>query len=139
MTYEVNTANAISETLDGESIIINLKSGMYFSLNASGSIVWDGIVAKQSPEAIVEAVASRYDAAHDVVESSVKSMIESLKQHELIVETTNDASAPLAPFSGQKQAFIPPSLETYDDMREMLLADPIHDVADVGWPKLRQE
>jgi hypothetical protein len=32
-------------------------------------------------------------------------------------------------------AFQPPTLESYNDMQDLLLLDPIHDVDDMGWPQ----
>ena len=34
-TYSINASRAISENLDGETIIINLETGSYYSLNHS--------------------------------------------------------------------------------------------------------
>ena len=47
MTYEINSQNAIDETLDGETIIINLKAGNYYSLNPSGTAIWTAIKNKE--------------------------------------------------------------------------------------------
>ncbi len=44
-TYTINTQKAISETLDGETIIINLETGCYYSMNPSGTTIWDAIIA----------------------------------------------------------------------------------------------
>ncbi len=33
--------------------------------------------------------------------------------------------------------YAPPALETYTDMQELLLLDPIHDVDETGWPAAR--
>ena len=43
-TYKVNTGKIISETLDGETIIINLETGCYYSMNPAGSQVWNAII-----------------------------------------------------------------------------------------------
>jgi hypothetical protein len=34
----------------------------------------------------------------------------------------------------ERPPFTPPVLEVFADMRDLLLLDPIHDVAEVGWP-----
>jgi len=31
-------------------------------------------------------------------------------------------------------AFAPPELHTFNDMNDLLLIDPIHEVAETGWP-----
>ncbi len=45
----------------------------------------------------------------------------------------------LAPISaGDRPAFEAPVLESYSDMQDLLLLDPIHDVDDAGWPVANQ-
>ena len=36
--------------------------------------------------------------------------------------------------SGTRQPYSPPVLNSYTDMEELLLLDPIHDVDQAGWP-----
>ena len=40
MTYRVNSPHVISETVGGETIIVNLASGHYFSLQGTAVEVW---------------------------------------------------------------------------------------------------
>jgi hypothetical protein len=37
--------------------------------------------------------------------------------------------------TGQSRQFVPPVLERYDDMEDLLLLDPVHDVDAQGWPQ----
>ncbi len=116
-TYAINQSKAISEVLEGETIIIHLETGCYYSLNHDGSIIWEAVLSKKnlitnSPETI--------------------SFIESLIIENLIQETA-PSSESLA------LANLNPKIDKYTDMQEMLLADPIHDVDDAGWPNLKKE
>jgi hypothetical protein len=120
MNYEVNTQNAISETLDGETIIINLKSGNYYSMNKAGTAVWDAILARHSINPSSE---------------NMSKFINFLLQEDLILKSTETASS--SAFDDKE--FVNPKIEKYEEMREMLLADPIHDVAEAGWPKLKDD
>ena len=43
------------------------------------------------------------------------------------------------PESNAPMAFVAPAIEEFDDMRNLLLLDPIHDVAEVGWPARRED
>jgi hypothetical protein len=42
------------------------------------------------------------------------------------------APAPAAPAAGA--VFAPPRLEVFDDLQDLFLVDPIHDVDEAGWP-----
>ena len=115
-SYAINRSRSISETLDGETIIIDLETGSYYSMNPAGTAVWEAIAANTSI---------------DTAEPSVTAFLETLTREGLIAETNEPNSS--APFS------VPgtPTVEKYSDMEEMLLADPIHDVDTAGWPKMK--
>jgi hypothetical protein len=125
-TYTINVAKAISETLDSETIIINLEKGTYYSMNNAGTGVWNAIMAK-SPISI--------DAP------GVADFINQLVMDELIQEINSpDVSAiSSTPDTSTYHTTEIPTLERYTDMQEMLLADPIHDVDTAGWPKLKSD
>ncbi len=120
MNYEINTQNAISETLDGETIIINLKSGNYYSMNKSGTAIWNSIIEHKSI---------------NLGNEKISNFINFLLMEDLITPSIN----PSTPSPLEEKEFTDPKIEKYEEMREMLLADPIHDVAEVGWPKLKED
>jgi len=115
-TYCINSQKALSETLDGETIIINLESGSYYSMNHPGTAIWNAIsqglpISTTSPD--------------------VSSFLDRLVTDQLVEETT-ESDKPVFETSET------PKLDKYDDMQEMLLADPVHDVDEAGWPKLKE-
>ena len=36
--------------------------------------------------------------------------------------------------ASEKRPYVPPQIERFTDMQELLLLDPIHEVDDTGWP-----
>lgn len=122
-TYQVNTHKAIGEVLDGEAIIINLQTGSYYSMNAAGSTLWEAM-SKQLPIAITS--------------PALETFISFLLQEDLISEVPTSASFS-TPSADPVSVTSDPTIEKYEDMQEMLLADPIHDVDNAGWPKLAHE
>jgi hypothetical protein len=48
---------------------------------------------------------------------------------------TEPPGSPTEP-DGKRSPFEAPRLDRYDDMRDLLLADPIHDADTAGWPNL---
>ncbi len=138
MTYEINTQDAISETLDGETIVINLKSGNYYSLNETGTLVWTYIVEKYSTESMAATLASHYGADTSTVEKAIADFIETLQKDSLIQETTQTNNSPIPSPTTEKKLFVAPKIEKYEDMQEMIMADPVHDVDEMGWPNLKK-
>jgi len=122
-TYQVNTHKAIGEVLDGEAIIINLQTGSYYSMNTAGSTLWEAI-SNQVPVAITNPALEKF--------------ITFLLQEDLISEAPVTVLADTLP-AKLVSVIEDPIIEKYEDMQEMLLADPIHDVDNAGWPKLTHE
>jgi len=115
--YTIQTPKVVSEVLDTETIIINMETGSYYSLNQVGTTLWNAI-AEGTPI--------------DLTNAAVADFIAVLVRDELIVETKQTSSAAACIVAGI------PTIETYQDMQEMLLADPIHDVENLGWPKIKE-
>ena len=41
--FRINSPKVIHETIDGETVIVNLDSGNYYSLDDIGADIWDSI------------------------------------------------------------------------------------------------
>ncbi len=137
--YHVNTSKTVNETLEGETIIINLETGNYYSMNKTGSILWNKIEANYSLSQILAFFEEQYSASSETIKKSILDLISFLKADDLILETKGKAKpVSLEKANGKKEAFVAPVIELYEDMKEMLLADPIHDVGEVGWPVLKK-
>lgn len=122
----------IHETFDTETVVVNLDKGTYYSLTDSASEVWD-LLGRASGDEIVSFMAARYGVDEGVVAGPVASFIDRLAHEQLVIEgpAVNGGLGQPEP-SGQP--FEPPSFETFDDMADLLLLDPIHDVDETGWP-----
>lgn len=145
MRYRVNTSQVISETIDGEAVMINLPTGNYYSLNDAGGEVWTLIERAASVDEMVAALASRYDGSPPEIERSVGELIDRLLAEELIVPSPaeeaidgGDAAmaAPTTAPSEQRRPFQAPKLEKFTDMQDLILLDPVHEVDAKGWPHL---
>ncbi len=144
--YVVDTAKVVSETLDQETIIINLDNGTYYSLNATASGLWELVIAGRTNEEIHRMICERYEGDQAAIEASVAQALAFLiaeklvqeQSHEVSDNTTSPASVH-ASAPAPKAPFVPPLIERYEDMQEMLLADPIHDVESTGWPHIKPQ
>jgi hypothetical protein len=135
MRYRVNTPHVVAETMAGETIIVHLSTGCYFSLAGSGAEIWDAAAAGATTDEVVARLQAAYDAAPGEIESSVDGLIGELTAEELLVadETGAAPAAPPAP-SGERTAFAKPTLNKFTDMQDIILLDPVHEVDARGWP-----
>lgn len=121
-----NTPTIAAEYIDGEVVLVSFETGHYYSLRETAADIWrllDGGLP-------IDEVAGVYgDSASD----AVRGFIASLQSERLMVPGVN----------GQTQSepitvgpYVQPVLERFEEMAEMLLYDPIHDVDQTGWPNL---
>jgi len=130
----------VNEIIDGEAVMINLDSGSYYSADKTGAIVWHALEQGASLREACAFVAARFDGDPATIDKGVTAFIENLLAEGMLVVDPTRVPAPLppAPPGATKPAFEPPAVQRYDDMRDLLLADPIHDVDASGWPNLAQ-
>lgn len=137
--YQLNSQKAVSETVDSESIVINLETGNYYSLNPTGSVLWNLAIEKQSLENIVAYCTTRYGLADNTSAKRIETFLESLVDEGLLLKSDQPTTEPMPIADSLAEEFTTPAFEKYEDMQEMLLADPIHDVDERGWPMLKKD
>jgi hypothetical protein len=141
-SYKINVPRITSQTIDDEVIIIDLQNGNYYSLTEAGAGVWSGIETGRFSDEIMAWIAAQYDGEPEAVKSSIEQFLDALLGEELIVvnesrEIDDFAAALPTTASNGRPRFVPPSLQKYTDMQDLLLLDPIHEVDETGWPMLK--
>lgn len=143
---KVNEPHVVHETIDGETVLLNLRKGLYYSLNDSGSALWDYIQITGDPGAAIDLLTTDGQADHDKTISSVKQFLNELVEEELLVngKDTNPASetemnSAAESLKSLATDFSPPAMSKYTDMQDLLLLDPIHDVEEEGWPEPKED
>ena len=141
--YRIDESQIVSETIDGEAIIINLTNGYYYSLDPVAAEIWACIQKGYSVSEIVSALHLRYDCSQADPEPTVRALISAWSEDELIAaQSAPDALtvqepniAPTAPDG--RPPFKAPTFQRFTDMQGFLLVDPIHEVDDRGWPNVK--
>lgn len=136
--YRVNNPKVVSETIDGEVVMINLESGSYYSTDKIGAEIWNFIEQRAAPVEILHSMNQRYVGSPKDIEVAVLDFMKRLTEEKLIVadaggEAASGSIVP-SPAAAARIPFVKPSVQKYDDMQELLLADPIHDFDEAGWP-----
>jgi len=141
--YKINSPSVINETIEGESVIINLDTGIYYSLDNIGAIIWDALGNGHSVTDLSASIASHYQIDAEDVETTINDLINKLLAEKLIIslpETERVSSVAPLSFPAEKQIpFVKPVLNKFGDMQDLLLLDPIHEVDEAGWPYTKPE
>jgi hypothetical protein len=141
--WVVNAPSVVSETVEGETIIIHLETGAYYSLEGSAGECWDFVMRDGRNDQAVPWMSAHYAESEDALSSAWTEFTDSL-QKENLVRREGLGETELSGGTVSEGANIPqegsvvfttPKIQKYEDMREMLLLDPIHDVAAGGWPQ----
>lgn len=132
--YAINAPDVVAEDLSGEIVILNLANGHYFSLGGIACPIWSLLLAGHTPHSIFTSIEVRRP---ELVEGSSE-FVKRLLELSLISPRANADAVSAEPidelWSGDG-----PTIEVYDDLAELIFADPIHDVDEqAGWPTPRQ-
>jgi hypothetical protein len=120
-----NEQQVAAKVMDGEAILINLTTGAYYSIPATGGFIWSLVEKKLSIDDIVGAVASHYDVARSQAEADVLRLGEELHSEGLVTVSPSAATSGSAPQpAGARLPYQAPTLEKFTDMAEMFALDP---------------
>ena len=73
----------LSQELAGETILLNLDTGVYFGLDAVGTRIWQLLHAGRTLDAIREALVAEYDVASDQLEADLTRLVAHLRRERL--------------------------------------------------------
>lgn len=131
--YSVASRDIVSESFDGEAVVLDLQSGRYFSFTDSGSCLWDAITAGMHPEQLVSA-----NGTLDL--ANVETFITKLMEFGLIVRRQPPHEIVARPDLVERLRLSKdaPDVFVFDDLTDLFMADPIHDVEEpAGWPVVK--
>jgi hypothetical protein len=131
----VDQTHVVHETIDGETILIHLGTGTYYSLAGVGSEAWDLLATGGTRETLLDFARQRYLGDPVEIELGLLGLVDHLLQEGLLVECDEPSAGELGSRPTGQVGFAVPVLQTYTDMQEFMLVDPLHEVDEVaGWP-----
>ena len=125
------------ERLDDEVIAINLETGAYFAFSGVAADCWSLIASSLPIDTVAATLSERYAVDEARVRDDVTAFAAQLAESGLTtVDATNaePSEAPTLPSRAEPLSYAPPAIERYDDLQELLLLDPVHEVDEAGWP-----
>ena len=137
--YTTEVPEMASELFDGELVIANYGVGTYYSVSMAGALIWQGLRGGLSDAEVADWLAGHYAGQAAEIPGLVTEFIAQMQREGLVmpIEKGADRTGELPALDEDR--FAAPELERYDDMKELLLLDPVHDVAEAGWPKRADE
>jgi hypothetical protein len=131
--YAVASADIVSEEFEGEFVVLDLSCGKYYSMDAAASALWRAIVAGASMRDLGHAL----EGATGVNAQSIHEYAEKLVEYGCLTrsDVPGTAQVDAATIEMLRASGSPPTVEMFEDLADLILADPIHDVEEtVGWP-----
>jgi hypothetical protein len=144
--FEVNMPYVVHETIEGETIAMNLRDGNYYSFDGIGPAIWGLIAQTISIRDLLKTLSEITSQPIDQISEIACEFVHELASNGLIRTCPNsDTSAGIDPetLNRFKELYAgtsvrKPVFHRYSDMRDILLLDPIHDVDAIGWPEPKQ-
>lgn len=80
------SGDAVASAVGDETVILHLKNGAYFGLDAVGTRIWQLLKEGHSPASICAQMAEEYDVAPDVLAADVRHLLRELEANEIVTE-----------------------------------------------------
>jgi hypothetical protein len=77
--------DAVFRELDGEAVILQLQSGMYFGLDSVGTRIWQLLEQHGIVRDALDAAAGEFETSRDELERDLLELLSELEQQQLVV------------------------------------------------------
>ncbi|MBR2990822.1 MAG: hypothetical protein IKF51_05080 [Solobacterium sp.] len=138
--YRLNEEKVFYDIAEGQAVVINFTTGVYYAFSSLGSEVLDRLVKGDSFECVLKAVQA-CDGCPEGMAVQLKAYISRLIDAEIILETPEAGNTNADPLPGNAlmdgfELFV----DEHSEVKDILMADPIHDVdVDMGWPIMKED
>jgi hypothetical protein len=135
MRYAKFDNNILSDVFGEEVVLVNLDSGMYYSLRGSATQIWIRLFNQYSLIEILADLIQIYQVTENQLNADINLFVTQLLELK-IIKTATDAERKEIDFISKDVLidYSTPVVEIFSDMQEILLLDPVHDVDKSGWP-----
>lgn len=133
--YIIVEHDVTHERLEGEVIAVNLVTGRYYSMSGPAADIWTVAVEGLPLTDIVDRVRASY-ADDTVPDSDIIEFLDACVNAGLlrVVAAKLRPVGAIIPDDYSRASWTVPHLEEYEDLQDLILVDPVHDTAALGWP-----
>jgi hypothetical protein len=79
--------DVLFQELQGESVLLNLDSGIYFGLDAVGTRMWQLIVEQEQLAEVAQAITAEYDVSEEQCAADLLALVARLEGQGLVTVT----------------------------------------------------
>ena len=136
--YKLNEAKMFFDIADGQAVVINFTTGMYYGTGTLGSAILENLVGGASVSSIADALKKQEGCPSDI-DARLTGFIDALLEKEILIPAEGE----------EKDAVIAPeafsegfefSVDEFAEVQDLLMADPVHEVdVEQGWPILQED
>ena len=77
-------AHVVVQGVEGESVLLNLDSELYFGLDEVGTRIWEALTTSVSVRAAYDALLAEYDVTPEVLQQDMEALMEQLIENGLL-------------------------------------------------------
>lgn len=134
--YKLNEEKMFYDMAEGQAIVINFTTGMYYGTSSLGSAVLDALLAGASVEAALAAVKALPGCPGDM-DAQMDAFVQALLEKEVVVAAEGEGTdTAVIDASALADGFVL-TVDEFTEVQDLILADPVHDVdVEQGWPIL---
>ncbi len=82
--YKIDQKAVVWKKTESEVVLLNLSTGHYYTLNAAGLVLWDGVLKKLSPEKIARKLESEFEVEYKTAFKDTLECLDQLTQEGII-------------------------------------------------------
>lgn len=139
--YRRNDAELAAEQFEDGLVIINFLTGRYFSMNSTAEAVWALLEHGCSAETVAARLAEHCGVGESDgarLHADLEAFFAQLVQERLVCRDGASTVSPAGTLVAGPIPYEPPHVEVFEDLADLILLDPIHDVNEqLGWPAVR--
>lgn len=135
--YKLNDEKMFYDMAEGQAIVINFTSGMYYGTSALGSVVLDAFLAGATKDCVLAALKAT-DGCPENIEAELDAFIAQLLEKEVVVEAPSSEVSITVDAAALQDGFVM-TLDEFAEVQDLIMADPVHEVdVEMGWPVLAE-
>jgi hypothetical protein len=138
--FRANMPRFVDETVDDESLIMDMVKGTYYSCVGASALAWNELKSGASATEVADVLTAVYSVHRDTAFTDIGRFVAALLDEEVLVPDADAAAAPgrSSDVSKAPEGYVTLGFERFTDLADLILLDPVHDVADAGWPHVAE-
>jgi len=84
--------SVLSRELGGETVLLNLDSGVYYGLDAVGTRAWNLLAQERTVADVYSIMLEEFDVSSDILQRDLTALVQELREKQLLVPVASDLS-----------------------------------------------